>query len=62
MINSINNSKNLIEEVKLSRKNFNDYSIDYKPLHTKVRNIEKNIYKKLSKIEKIKKKSDLKLN
>ena len=37
----------LIEEVKLSRKNFNDYSIDYKPLHTKVRNIEKNIFEKL---------------
>ena len=55
MINNINDSKNLIEEVKLSRKNFNDYSINYKPLHTKVRNIEKNIYKKLSKIEKIKK-------
>ena len=55
MINNINESKNLIEEVKLSRKNFNDYSINYKPLHTKVRNIEKNIYKKLSKIEKIKK-------
>ena len=49
MINNINDSKNFIEEVKLSRKNFNDYSINYKPLHTKVRNIEKNIYKKLSK-------------
>ena len=45
----------LIILVKFSRKNFNDYSINYKPLHTKVRNIEKNIYKKLSKIEKIKK-------
>ena len=55
MINNISLSKNLIEEVKLSRKDFNDYSINYKPLHTKVRNIEKNIFKKLSKIEKIKK-------
>ena len=55
MVNNINLSKNLIEEVKLSRKIFNDYSVNYKSLHTKVRNIEKNIFKKISKIEKIKK-------
>ncbi len=55
MINNINLSKDLIDEVKLSRKIFHDYSLNYKPLHTKVRNIEKNIFKKLSKIEKIKK-------
>ena len=55
MINNINHSKDLIDEVKLSRKIFHDYSLNYKPLHTKVRNIEKNIFKKLSKIEKIKK-------
>ena len=55
MVNNINLSKDLIDEVKLSRKIFHDYSLNYKPLHTKVRNIEKNIFKKLSKIEKIKK-------
>ena len=55
MIQNISISKKLIEEVKISRNNFNDYSLNYKPLHTKVRNIEKNIYKKISKIEKIKK-------
>ena len=55
MVNNINLSKDLIDEVKLSRKIFHDYSLNYKPLHTKVRNIEKNIYKKISKIEKIKK-------
>ena len=55
MVNSISLSKNLIEELKLSRKNFQDYSLNYKPLHTKVRNIEKNILKITSKIEKIKK-------
>ena len=55
MVNNINLSKDLIDEVKLSRKIFHDYSLNYKPLHAKVRNIEKNIFKKLSKIEKIKK-------
>jgi len=55
MIQNISISKKLIEEVKISRNNFNDYALNYKPLHTKVRNIEKNIYKKISKIEKIKK-------
>ena len=45
--------RNLIDEVKISESNFNDYSINYKPLHTKVRRKEKEIYKKLNKIEKI---------
>ena len=55
IIQDISYSKNAIDEIILSRNNFNDYSINYKPLHTKVRNIEKNINKRKGKIEKIKK-------
>ena len=57
MISGIGSSKNLIDEVKISESNFNDYSINYKPLHTKVRRLEKEIYKKLNKIEKIRKRN-----
>ena len=62
MISGIGSSKNLIDEVKISESNFNDYSINYKPLHTKVRRIEKEIYKKLNKIEKIKKEIRLEID
>tara|TARA_A100001011_G_scaffold398605_1_gene503663 strand:- start:3544 stop:6186 length:2643 start_codon:yes stop_codon:yes gene_type:complete len=62
MIKNISISKNLIEEIKVSRTNFNEYSINYKTLHTKVRNIEKNIYKKITKIEKIKKEIRLEID
>jgi len=62
MISSIGFSKNLINEVKISELTFNDYSINYKPLHTKVRRIEKEIYKKLNKIEKIKKEIRLEID
>jgi len=55
IIQDISYSKNAIDEIILSRNNFNDYSLNYKPLHTKVRNIEKNINKRNGKIEKIKK-------
>ena len=55
IIQDISYSKNAIDEIILSRNNFNDYSLNYKPLHTKVRNIEKNINKRKGKIEKIKK-------
>ena len=62
MISGIGSSKNLIDEVKISESNFNDYSINYKPLHTKVRRLEKDIYKKLNKIEKIKKEIRLEID
>ena len=62
MISGIGSSKNLIDEVKISESNFNDYSINYKPLHTKVRRLEKEIYKKLNKIEKIKKEIRLEID
>ena len=62
MISGIGSSKNLINEVKISESNFNDYSINYKPLHTKVRRLEKEIYKKLNKIEKIKKEIRLEID
>jgi len=62
MIYGIGSSKNLIDEVKISESNFNDYSINYKPLHTKVRRLEKDIYKKLNKIEKIKKEIRLEID
>jgi len=62
MISGIGSSKNLINEVKISESNFNDYSINYKPLHTKVRRIEKEIYKKLNKIDKIKKEIRLEID
>ena len=62
MISGIGSSKNLINEVKISESNFNNYSINYKPLHTKVRRIEKEIYKKLNKIEKIKKEIRLEID
>ena len=62
MISGIESSKNLINEVKISESNFNDYSINYKPLHTKVRRLEKEIYKKLNKIEKIKKEIRLEID
>ena len=62
MISGIESSKNLIDEVKISESNFNDYSINYKPLHTKVRRLEKDIYKKLNKIEKIKKEIRLEID
>ena len=62
MISGIRSSKNLIDEVKISELTFNDYSINYKPLHTKVRRIEKEIYKKLNKIEKIKKEIRLEID
>ncbi len=62
MISGIGSSKNLINEVKISESNFNNYSINYKPLHTKVRRIEKAIYKKLNKIEKIKKEIRLEID
>ena len=62
MISGIGSSKNLIDEVKISELTFNDYSINYKPLHTKVRRIEKEIYKKLNKIEKIKKEIRLEID
>ena len=55
VIQDISFSKDGIDEIILSRNNFNDYSLNYKPLHTKVRNIEKNINKRKGKIEKIKK-------
>jgi hypothetical protein len=55
MISGIESSKNLIDEIKISEEQFNDYTINYKSLHTKVRRIEKEIYKKINKIEKIKK-------
>jgi len=55
VIQDISFSKVGIDEIILSRKNFKDYSLNYKPLHTKVRNIEKNINKRKGKIEKIKK-------
>ena len=55
IIQDISFSKDSIDEIILSRNNFNDYSLNYKPLHTKVRNIEKNINKRKGKIEKIKK-------
>tara|TARA_B100000989_G_scaffold26813_1_gene17310 strand:- start:295 stop:1764 length:1470 start_codon:yes stop_codon:yes gene_type:complete len=55
IIQDISFSKDRIDEIILSRNNFNDYSLNYKPLHTKVRNIEKNINKRKGKIEKIKK-------
>ena len=62
MISGIGSSKNLIDEVKISESNFNDYSINYKPLHTKVRRLEKDIYKKLNKIEKIRKEIRLEID
>ncbi len=62
MISGIESSKNLIDQVKISELAFNDYSINYKPLHTKVRRIEKEIYKKLNKIEKIKKEIRLEID
>ena len=62
MISGIGSSKNLIDEVKISESNFNDYSINYKPLHTKVRRLEKEIYKKLNKIEKIRKEIRLEID
>ena len=62
MISGIGSSKNLIDEVKISELTFNDYSINYKPLHTKVRRIEKEIYKKINKIEKIKKEIRLEID
>jgi len=62
MISGIGSSKNLIDEVKISESNFNDYSINYKPLHTKVRRLEKEIFKKLNKIEKIKKEIRLEID
>ncbi len=62
MISGIGSSKNLIDEVKISELTFNDYAINYKPLHTKVRRIEKEIYKKLNKIEKIKKEIRLEID
>ena len=62
MISGIGSSKNLIDEVKISESNFNDYSINYKPLHTTVRRLEKDIYKKLNKIEKIRKEIRLEID
>jgi len=55
VIQDISFSKDGIDEIILSRNNFNEYSLNYKPLHTKVRNIEKNINKRKGKIEKIRK-------
>lgn len=48
-------SKNLLEEILNSENKFNEFSIEYKPLHMEVRGIEKKIIKLNKKIEKIKK-------
>ena len=48
-------SKSLLENIKNSENEFNQFSEEYKPLHLEVRNIEKKIIKLNKKIEKIKK-------
>ena len=48
-------SKNLLEKILNSENKFNEFSIEYKPLHMEVRGIEKKIIKLNKKIEKIKK-------
>ena len=55
MIYEINSSKGLIEQIILKRNDFENFSINYKPLHKKVRDIEKKIIKKNNKIEKLNK-------
>ncbi len=55
-------SKELLEEIKNSENKFNKFSINYKPLHMKVRSIERKILKLIKKIEKIKKEIRLETN
>ena len=55
LANKINTTFVIIEDLKKSEKNFNKFTENYKPLHTKVRKIEKQIFKNNSKIEKLKK-------
>ncbi len=48
-------SKELLEEIQNSENNFDKFSKNYKPLHMKVRNIERKIIKLVKRIEKIQK-------
>ena len=48
-------SKNLLEEIKISEKEFNQFSVKYKILHSEVRKIDRKIIREISKIEKFKK-------
>tara|TARA_B100000965_G_C19590210_1_gene757593 strand:- start:763 stop:3090 length:2328 start_codon:yes stop_codon:yes gene_type:complete len=58
----INLSKDLLEEIKISENEFNQFSLNYKKLHMKVRSIERDILKKEKKIEKIKKEIRLEID
>ena len=58
----INLSKDLLEEIKISENEFNQFSSNYKKLHMKVRSIERDILKKEKKIEKIKKEIRLEID
>ena len=55
-------SKNLLEEIKISEKEFNQFSVKYKILHSKVRKIDRKIIREISKIEKFKKEIRLEIN
>jgi len=55
LANKINTTFVIIEDLKKSEINFKKFAENYKPLHTKVRKIEKEIFKNNSKIEKLKK-------
>ena len=55
-------SKNLLEEIKISEKEFNQFSVKYKILHSEVRKIDRKIIREISKIEKFKKEIRLEIN
>ena len=53
--NKINYTFEIIKDLKVSQNNFDKFTTNYKPLHSKVRKIEKKILKNNSKIKKLKK-------
>ena len=61
-IDGIKLSKKLLKEIKISENEFNQFSKEYKILHTEVRRINRKVLKEIKKIEKLKKDIRLEVN